>query len=235
MMTVRRPGGGETPINSAVRFCSRRIGLFRRAGVRENYRPKRRREQAHEMQLMKWLGGKHLLAPEIIRALPEHRHCVEVFLGGGSVFWRKERSKEETINDLDGRVTNLLRIAQRHPDALLDELRHLAYSRRLFREHVAQPGVTNVERAGRFWFVLHAAFSTRLVGRPSWSTRALRFGQDKMRGVIERAHERLCSAAPITSASRTRCGTRKRAGSSATTTILSSGRFTGDSRFGASR
>lgn len=59
---------------------------------------------------LKWHGGKHYLASQIIELFPRHIHYVEPFFGGGAVFLAKpERwiaNHSEVINDLNGELTN---------------------------------------------------------------------------------------------------------------------------------
>lgn len=55
-------------------------------------------------------GGKQKLAPLIIRLLPKHSIYVEAFAGGGAVFFQKEPSKTEIINDLDGMIAIFYRV-----------------------------------------------------------------------------------------------------------------------------
>jgi DNA adenine methylase len=59
-----------------------------------------------------YYGGKQKLVPEILPLIPEHIQYVEPFTGGGAVFFAKKPSKNEVLNDLDGRVTNFYRVAQ---------------------------------------------------------------------------------------------------------------------------
>lgn len=65
-----------------------------------------------ERPLVRYHGGKWLLAPWIIRHFPPHRTYVEPFGGGGSVLLRKPRSYAEVYNDLDGEIVNLFRMAR---------------------------------------------------------------------------------------------------------------------------
>jgi DNA adenine methylase len=53
-----------------------------------------------------YYGGKQLLLSKILPLIPEHEKYIECFLGGGAVFWAKEPSKIEIINDMDGFVNN---------------------------------------------------------------------------------------------------------------------------------
>jgi len=48
-----------------------------------------------------WPGGKRLMVKEILPRIPPHRIYVEPFVGAGHVYFAKEPSKVEVINDLD--------------------------------------------------------------------------------------------------------------------------------------
>lgn len=80
--------------------------------------------------VLRWHGGKWLLAPWIIANLPPHRVYVEPFGGAASVLVRKQRAYAEIYNDLDGDVVNLFRVL-RGPDAgaLVQALRLTPFAR----------------------------------------------------------------------------------------------------------
>lgn len=114
------------------------------------------------------MGGKSRLTSTLIPRLPKHTTYVEPFCGGCAVFWSKPRSRAEVLNDRDARLQNLLRIFQRHPDALLREMESFTHSRILFNEFLTQPGLTDIERAARFYFILKASFGSRVDAAPTF-------------------------------------------------------------------
>jgi DNA adenine methylase len=85
--------------------------------------------------VLRWHGGKWLLAPWIIGHFPKHRIYVEAFGGAASVLLRKDRAYAEYYSDLDGDVVNLFRVL-RGPDAerLVNLLRLTPFARDEFAE-----------------------------------------------------------------------------------------------------
>lgn len=61
-------------------------------------------EPTVEMQIpapFGWPGGKRLLSKRIISLIPPHKTYCEPFCGAASVFWAKEPSEIEVLNDID--------------------------------------------------------------------------------------------------------------------------------------
>lgn len=82
--------------------------------------------------VLRYFGGKWLLAPWIIEHFPKHRVYVEPFGGGASVLLRKERSYAEVYNDLCDEVVNVFRVLRDNPNELEKKLRLTPYSRSEF-------------------------------------------------------------------------------------------------------
>lgn len=84
--------------------------------------------------ILRYHGGKWMLAPWIISSFPPHRVYVEPFGGGGSVLLRKPRSYGEIYNDLDGEVVNLFRVVREQGDELRRVLEMTPFARDEFSE-----------------------------------------------------------------------------------------------------
>lgn len=143
--------------------------------------------------MLPWMGGKSRLAGTIIPRLPAHTTYVEPFTGGGAVFWQKEKSKVEILNDADSRLVTLYRVFRYHPDSLRSEMRWLLHSREEFADLCAQRGLTDVQRAARFLFILKACFGARATS-PSFGTSKeapAGYAWSDVESLIEQAHARL--------------------------------------------
>ena len=79
-----------------------------------------------------YIGGKNRVAKKIIEIFPEHTTYVEAFAGGAQVFFHKEPSKVEVLNDMDGEIVNFFRICQVHYEELLRYSRFVLVSRKWF-------------------------------------------------------------------------------------------------------
>jgi DNA adenine methylase len=90
--------------------------------------------------LVRYHGGKWILAPWIIEHFPAHRCYVEPFGGGGSVLLRKPRSYAEVYNDLDGEMVNLFRVVRDNGEDLRRLLELTPFSRVDFRESYEASG-----------------------------------------------------------------------------------------------
>jgi DNA adenine methylase len=142
-----------------------------------------------------YIGGKNRIAGKIIEIFPEHTTYVEAFAGGAQVFFRKESSPVEVLNDMDGEVVNFFRVCQQHHEELLRHLKFILVSRRWFALFEASgPGaLTDIQRAARFFYLQKNAFAGlvrrrryrySVVGPPS-------FNPGSLPQLFEKAHQRL--------------------------------------------
>ncbi|WP_301300445.1 DNA adenine methylase [Pseudomonas citronellolis] len=82
--------------------------------------------------IVRYHGGKWMLAPWIIRHMADHHTYIEPFGGGGSVLLRKARAYAEVYNDLDGDMVNLFRVARDHGGELRQVLALTPFAREEF-------------------------------------------------------------------------------------------------------
>jgi len=97
-------------------------------------------------------GGKQRLLQHLLPLIKPHTAYVEVFGGSLALFLAKQPSRLEVINDIDGDLVKFYMNVKSHQDALLDELDLVFNSRRTFEDYCRQPGLTEIQRAAR-WFI----------------------------------------------------------------------------------
>jgi DNA adenine methylase len=109
------------------------------------------------------MGGKSKLRKEIISRLPEHTCYVETFFGAGWVYFGKEPSKVEVINDVEGELVNLFRMMKYHASELQRMLQYELSCRDEFEYYKqADPkGLTEIQRAIRFIYLNSQSFAAK--------------------------------------------------------------------------
>ena len=121
-----------------------------------------------------YYGGKARLAASIIKLIPPHRIYIEPFFGGGAVFFAKEPSYLEVINDINDNIVTFFRVCQ-------DEESFQELSRRiqgtLFSEALFLQAKTiwngywpanDIERAWATWVCCNFAFNSTPEGGWKW-------------------------------------------------------------------
>jgi DNA adenine methylase len=102
--------------------------------------------------VVSWAGGKRKLLKYLLPLIKPHTCYVEVFGGSFALGIAKPPSQVEVVNDINGDLVSFYRCCKYHLDALLDELDLVLNSRRDFEDYCAQPGLTEIQRAAR-WFI----------------------------------------------------------------------------------
>lgn len=100
--------------------------------------------------VLRYYGGKWVLAPAIIPHFPPHRIYCEPFGGAASVLIQKPRSEIEVYNDLDEEIVSLFRCLRDPASAaaLIQLLQLTPFSRAEFKA-AYQPAADPIERARR--------------------------------------------------------------------------------------
>lgn len=113
--------------------------------------------------LISWVGGKKQLRAAIAEMIPKNINgYIEPFGGAGWVLFYKDKWADvEVYNDIDDRLTNLFLIAKFHKEELHKELELMISSRMLFDKILQQPGLTDIQRAARFFYVIKRSFGAK--------------------------------------------------------------------------
>jgi|SRR5579872_158029 len=144
---------------------------------------------------LSYIGGKNRLANKIISMLPEHITYVEPFAGGAQVFFHKQPSSVEVLNDLDFDIVNFFRVCQWHYGELVRYLRYCLVSRTLHELHVkTDPStLTDIQRAGRFFYLQKNSFGGLILKQKFHYgvTQPSNYNPERIPEIIEQAHKRL--------------------------------------------
>lgn len=145
--------------------------------------------------IIPWIGGKRRLAKHILPLFPEHQCYVEPFSGAAALYFMKSPAKSEVLNDINGELMNLYRVAKYHLDGLIDEFRWTLVGRRQFEWHKHQPTeqLTDIQRAARFYYLQKTSFGAR-VEKQTFGTdpgRPPRLNLTRMQEDLSEAHMRL--------------------------------------------
>lgn len=100
-------------------------------------------------RILNYPGSKWSIAGWIIEHMPEHDVYLEPFFGSGAVFFNKQPSKIETVNDIDSRIVNLFKMLRDNQDELSRLVDFTPFSREEYRIGYIDEG-TDLERARRF-------------------------------------------------------------------------------------
>nr|WP_241391056.1 DNA adenine methylase [Serratia proteamaculans] len=117
--------------------------------------------------IIPWVGGKRRLAKHLLPLFPEHKCYVEPFCGGAALFFRKDASKVEVINDINGELINLYRVVKNHLEEFVRQFKWALSSRQIFEWEKATPVevLTDIQRAARFYYLQNMAFGAKVEGQ----------------------------------------------------------------------
>ena len=145
-----------------------------------------------------YLGGKSRLAKTIVEMFPEHRTYVEPFCGAAWVFFKKEPSKGEILNDANGELTNFWRVVQHHKDELISHLQYAVASRSIFDifKQTNPALLTDIQRAVRWYYMQRCCFGGKTKGQAFGVSpcRPSQIRADRIEKDIDQTHERIRTA-----------------------------------------
>jgi DNA adenine methylase len=113
-----------------------------------------------------YYGGKQSLAKLILSLIPPHHLYCEPFAGGLAVFFAKEKSPVEVVNDKDWRVVNFFKVLKTKYEELNKLIQETPHSRACHEKaaHVLQNPLifSDVERAWALWVQCNQSYGSAI-------------------------------------------------------------------------
>lgn len=110
---------------------------------------------------IKWMGGKSKSVKRILSIIPEHKTYIEPFFGAGWIFFAKEKTKIEVLNDINGDLVNFFETLRTQYDEFIHRFDFVTKSKELFieyRQTMSDKTLSPLEKAFRFYYVNQNAF-----------------------------------------------------------------------------
>lgn len=134
-----------------------------------------------------YYGGKLSLIQKILPLIPKHHSYTEPFFGGGALYFAKEKSQSEIINDTNDFVVNFYKVLKTNFDELKVKIDSTLYSRATYKVCLVMyrmPHLFNdIQKAWAFWILTSQGFSGT-IGAWSYdkdSSKARTFRNKKLR------------------------------------------------------
>lgn len=119
-----------------------------------------------------YYGGKQSMASLILSLIPDHKLYCEPFLGGAAIFFAKQRSEVEVINDINREVVNFYKVCRLDFDALNKLIQATPHSRMMHRQAryilKSRAKRNKLNRAWAFWVQTNMSFGSVIFGGYSY-------------------------------------------------------------------
>ena len=113
-----------------------------------------------------YYGGKQMMAKHILPCIPKHNRYTEAFFGGGAIFFLKEPSEVETINDINGEVINFYAVITTDFWKLNEMIQSTLHSREQYDHAIViynYPKLFSpVQRAWAFWTLTNQGYVNKI-------------------------------------------------------------------------
>ncbi len=123
---------------------------------------------------LKYPGSKWRIADRLVGMMPPHHTYCEPFFGSGAVFFRKQPSDIEVVNDMDNDVVNLFLCIQNDAEKLARLVMTTPYSRQMYDDSFKDDpirdilyGLDSYHRACQFLVRCWQGFGYRTTGEKS--------------------------------------------------------------------
>lgn len=117
--------------------------------------------------IVPWIGGKRRLAPVLLPLFPEHGCYVEPFAGAAAIFFLKQPSEVDVLNDINGELVNLYRVVKHHLEEFVRQFKWALTSRQIYQwqQETVPATLTDIQRAARFFYLQKLSFGGRVDGQ----------------------------------------------------------------------
>ena len=145
--------------------------------------------------IIPWIGGKRRLAKRILPIFPAHDCYVEPFAGGAALFFLKDQSDVEVLNDINGELVNLYRVVKHHLEEFVRQFKWALISRQIYGwlKQTPEETLTDIQRAARFYYLQKMAFGGKVANQTfgTATTSAPRLNLLRIEEELSAAHLRL--------------------------------------------
>lgn len=100
--------------------------------------------------ILRRLGNKQRIAQDIIKYFPKHEIFIDMFFGGGGLFFSKPKSKYNFLNDIDKDVINLFNVLIEKPNELKEYLELIPYGIDYFEQIKNEVPKNEIQKAVYF-------------------------------------------------------------------------------------
>lgn len=116
------------------------------------------------LPIIPWIGGKRRLAKHILPQFLAHECYVEPFCGAAALFFLKDHTHVEVLNDINGELVNLYRVVKHHLEELTRQFKWSLTSREMYEWLQITPieTLTDIQRAARFYYLQKMAFGGKV-------------------------------------------------------------------------
>ena len=145
-------------------------------------------------------GGKYKLSKVLIPMIPKHKHYIEVFAGGLSMFFHKAKAEWNCVNDISNDLANLyMVIGDEYLFNIFARKVYYAIKSRAYYDQIRQNitkenqfTLPDVERAFNYYYFIRNSFNCRLntafnkdiTGWTVSMLNTLKFARERLNGVI---------------------------------------------------
>jgi len=88
----------------------------------------------------------------------------EPFCGAAAIYFMKNQTKVEVLNDINGELVNLYRVVKHHMDEFVRQFRWSLTSRQMYKwlQDTPEEILTDIQRAARFFYLQKNAFGGKV-------------------------------------------------------------------------